>query len=120
MDKQLQDLSSYINSNQCHVSVQILDEVQLAVEEVLFTALVKNLLINAINSTPNGHVDIFIEQKQMTIVDNGTGLDHKSRGYEGFGIGLVLVRDICHKYHWSFSLENNVQQGCVAKVAFSL
>jgi len=127
IEKQLQDLSSYITSNQCCINLQILENVELVVEEVLFTALVKNLLLNAINNTPNGNISIFIEQKQLMIVDNGSGLEHQHRGYEGFGIGLILVRDICQKYHWLFSLENNLEisqennndKGCRAIVTFS-
>ena len=115
---QLDDLQSYIESNQCSSSVQQLEDIELSVEPILFNALLKNLLINAINSSPNGHISLFVDNKQLSIVDNGSGLNHQSRGYEGFGIGLVIVKDICDKYKWKFSLENNVDKGCTAIVKF--
>lgn len=52
------------------------------------------------------------------MIDTGIGLDNKPRGYEGFGIGLTIVKDICNKYAWQFSLENNKTQGCIASVKF--
>ncbi|MCV6589189.1 MAG: hypothetical protein OIF57_09190 [Marinobacterium sp.] len=41
------------------------------------------------------------------MIDNGVGLSAQARGYEGFGIGLKLVEDICARYNWHFSLTEN-------------
>ena len=78
----------------------------------------KNLLKNAINCSVEGKVDLFISPEGVEVIDNGVGLDAKPRGYEGFGIGLNIVRDICEKYHWQFTIKNNVGDGCTATVIF--
>jgi len=52
------------------------------------------------------------------VIDTGVGLGEKARGYEGFGIGLLLVHDICNKYNWRFSLQNNEDAGCCASILF--
>ena len=82
------------------------------------TVVLQNLLKNAIACSENGRVTLLVNEYQIEVIDDGLGLDTKPRGYEGFGIGLVLVRDICRKYNWQFSLENNLGKGCTAKVAF--
>lgn len=119
LSEQVADLASYSESNQCNISIQILENVVLEAEATLFKALLKNLLINAINCSPQGHISVFMDNQHLTIIDNGSGLDSKHRGYEGFGIGLIIVKDICQKYHWSFSLANNQDKGCTASVSFN-
>lgn len=119
IQQELDDIASYIDNNQCTVDYQLLDNMTLHAHPSLFKALFKNLLINAVNSTAQGQVSIFLDQGQLSIIDNGIGLEAESRGYQGFGIGLVIVKDICQKYGWAFSLTNNETQGCTAKVNFS-
>ena len=119
LNEQVTELASYSDSNQCKISIQILDNVVLEAEATLFKALLKNLLINAINCSPQGQISVFMDKQHLTIIDNGSGLDSKHRGYEGFGIGLIIVKDICEKYHWSFSLTNNPDKGCTARVSFN-
>ena len=41
---------------------------------------------------------VFVSEKMVEIIDNGVGLNEKPRGYEGFGIGLQIVNDICQRY----------------------
>jgi len=119
IEQQQEALSSYIHHNNCTITIQVLDNITLPVETTLFNALLKNLLLNAINCTPNGNISVFMDQQQLSVIDNGSGLDNKHRGYEGFGIGLIIVKDICKKYHWSFSLANNPDKGCTAQVTFN-
>ena len=118
INQELLDIETYIQSNECQIDYQILSAFRLSAQPTLFKALFKNLLINAVNSTAKGQVSIFLDKGQLTIIDNGLGLEAQSRGYQGFGIGLVIVKDICQKYGWQFSLENNETQGCTAKVLF--
>ena len=80
--------------------------------------LVGNLLKNAMACTEEGHVNILVADNEIAIVDTGCGLSGKPGG-ESYGLGLMIVRDICAKYHCSFSLVDNVGQvGCTAKVVF--
>ena len=84
----------------------------------LFEAVLHNLLKNAFACSVNSQVSLHITQLGIQVVDNGVGLNTKPRGYEGFGIGLVLVKDICNKYNWQFELVGNESKGCTASIVF--
>lgn len=112
------DLEPTIKANQVSFHQQVQCEFSLSVQPLLFSAIVKNLLKNAVNCSVGGNVDLFISPQRIDVIDNGVGLDAKPRGYEGFGIGLNIVRDICEKYHWQFSIKNNESKGCTASVIF--
>jgi signal transduction histidine kinase len=79
---------------------------------------VGNLLKNAMACTEDGHVNIVVSENELSIVDTGCGLSGKPGG-ESYGLGLMIVRDICAKYDCAFSLEDNADTvGCTAKVIF--
>ena len=83
-----------------------------------FHILLGNLLKNAMACTDEGSVNMVIEENALSIVDTGCGLSGKPGG-ESYGLGLMIVRDICAKYQCSFSLEDNANAvGCTAKVIF--
>jgi signal transduction histidine kinase len=87
-----------------------------------FHILVGNLLKNAMACTEEGYVNIVVSENELSIVDTGCGLSGKPGG-ESYGLGLMIVRDICAKYHCSFSLSDNLSidsgaPGCTAKVIF--
>lgn len=108
-----------LKANQVSLTFKLAHPIELQCHPVLFTALINNLLKNAINCSIGGHVNITISKQSLLVVDNGVGLNQKSRGYEGFGIGLNIVQDICDKYGWQFSLTDNEDKGCSALVTFN-
>ena len=108
--------ATQINNNQVQFSWQLKQTFPMHVEPQLFFAVIQNLLINAINCSVNGKVSLFVSEQSIEVIDTGVGLNDKPRGYEGFGIGLQLVNDICQKYQWQFSLTNNKDAGCSASV----
>jgi signal transduction histidine kinase len=115
---QMSDVEHLLRANNTQFNLQLQQPINMIAEPVLFNVLIKNLLINAINCTFEGRVSLFIDNSQLNVIDSGIGLDNKPRGYEGFGIGLIIVKDICEKYNWQFELNNNVTQGCTASVKF--
>lgn len=119
IQKIVQDFESTIQANQVNFHQELQCDFSLKVQPLLFSAVIKNLLKNAINCSVGGNVSLFISPQQIDVIDNGVGLDAQPRGYEGFGIGLNIVRDICEKYQWQFSLKNNQGDGCTASVIFS-
>ncbi|KTF16922.1 sensor histidine kinase [Pseudoalteromonas sp. H105] len=118
MENIISDYRLTVLANQVSFHYALQCDFTLNAQPLLFAAVVKNLLNNAINCTVNGKVDLFISPQRIDVIDNGVGLDAKPRGYEGFGIGLNIVRDICEKYQWQFLIENNAGGGCTASVVF--
>ncbi|WP_448553617.1 sensor histidine kinase [Thalassotalea montiporae] len=109
-------VSETAKQNQVTLTSQLKAPFALDVEPQLFSAVIQNLLNNAINCSVDGSVSLFVSDQYIDVIDTGVGLDAKPRGYEGFGIGLQLVNDICQKYRWQFLLQNNAKQGCTATV----
>lgn len=116
--KIINDFEPTILANQVSFHQVLQCDFSLNAQPLLFAAVIKNLLKNAINCSVEGKVDLFISPQRIDVIDNGVGLDAKPRGYEGFGIGLNIVRDICEKYHWQFYIKNNLGDGCTASVVF--
>ncbi len=116
--KIISDFEPTIQANQVSFHQELQCDFTLNVQPLLFAAVIKNLLKNAINCSVEGKVDLFISPQRIDVIDNGVGLDSQPRGYEGFGIGLNIVRDICEKYQWQFSIKNNLGDGCTASVIF--
>ncbi len=119
IQKIVQDFEPTIKANQVIFHQELQCDFSLAVQPLLFAAVIKNLLKNAINCSVEGNVSLFISPQRIDVIDNGVGLDAQPRGYEGFGIGLNIVRDICEKYQWQFNIKNNRGDGCTASVIFN-
>lgn len=112
--------SHLLHANNCSVTTYLSDTVNLFVEPLLLESLINNLLINAINCSENSDIIIKLTKSSLSVIDAGVGLNEKPRGYEGFGVGLTLVQDICQRYSWRFNLiENTNTAGCTATVKFS-
>lgn len=112
------NISKRIQSNNVNFQTHLPEPLTINAEPILVTSLISNLLLNAINCSIDGDVTLKVTAQYIQVIDNGVGLNKKDRGYEGFGIGLNVVKDICHKYQWQFSLTNNKTQGCTALVTF--
>ncbi len=115
----VKDFEATIKANNVVFHQELQCDFNLSVQPLLFSAVIKNLLKNAINCSIDGNVSLFVSPQRIDVIDDGIGLEAQPRGYEGFGIGLNIVRDICKKYQWQFSINNNVRKGCTASVIFN-
>jgi len=86
--------------------------------EAAFHILLGNIIKNAFAWTEQGEVRVKVTQTGIDVIDSGPGLSNSAAGPEGFGLGLLLVRDICHRYGWQFELMENRDKGCCATVRF--
>lgn len=86
--------------------------------EAGFKILLGNLLKNAFAYTDEGSITVSIDKNKIEVIDTGIGIAPEPRGNEGYGLGLLIAKDICRKYEWQFSLENNIHNGCTASLRF--
>lgn len=115
-----QALAIKADANQTRIKLLLEQDFALNAEPLLLYSAVHNIALNAINSTHNGEVELSFNSDRVVVIDNGVGLNEKARGYEGFGVGLLLVKDICQKYGWQFQLSaNHHHKGCIAKISFN-
>ncbi|GLR70028.1 sensor histidine kinase [Agaribacter marinus] len=114
------ELEDKIDANQVEFHWQLESSFSLFANQLLLKVAIQNLLSNAMICSNQGKVMMFISASGIDIVDNGVALQSSHRGLDGFGIGLVLVEDICKKYDWVFSLHNNLESGCTANIRFSV
>lgn len=112
------NFTQLLETNDVTLNSQVLNTFSLKAHPILLSAVISNLLKNAINCSLGGNVSLFISEKGIDIIDDGVGLSAKPRGYEGFGIGLKIVQDICDKYHWPFDIKDNPSKGCAVAVSF--
>jgi len=116
IDNVAESLEPIIQANNVSFHYSLQQEFVLPSEPLLISAILQNLLTNSIKCSINGDVTLSISKRKIVVLDNGLGLESKPRGYEGFGIGLQLVRDICDRYDWSFQITNNSDIGCTASI----
>ena len=119
IDKITANFNELLIANDVKLTAEVLSSTELNAHPLLFSAVISNLLKNAINCTLGGQVSLFVSASGIDVIDSGVGLACKPRGYEGFGIGLKIVTDICDKYGWDFTLKDNANKGCTASIRFS-
>lgn len=79
--------------------------------------LLGNLLKNAFTWSESGQVELRVEERRIQVIDQGTGLANKVQQAQGNGLGLLIVRDICHRYGWRFELADGPNGGCIASLS---
>jgi len=101
-----------------HKSVQhhvvMKEKTAIKMPETAFNILLGNLVKNAFACTEQGAVSMEVSSTAIKVIDTGIGLNSKPRGEEGYGLGLLIARDICHKYGWQLTLNNHRHSGCIA------
>lgn len=96
--------------------------------------LLINLLRNGISYTPEGQVQVEIQQKAVTVKDTGIGMTSTelSQAFEpfyrsergrsnspGHGLGLSIVRRLVHQFQWKISVQSNVGEGTEVTINFA-
>lgn len=114
------------------IALQIIIEQPLSVRmpTSMFFILLANVVKNAFASTEQGQITLVANAQCIKVIDSGKGLPSSSNNSnlshqaptrsdipEGFGLGLLLVRDICQRYNYRFELTNNLNTtGCTATI----
>jgi signal transduction histidine kinase len=88
---------------------------------------VNNLLLNAVNFTQQGFIDVKLTPTEFTVRDTGIGIPPKdlSRIFErryrgaqsrGLGLGLYLVSRICQRLGWSIETSSAEGAGTIFRI----
>jgi signal transduction histidine kinase len=126
IDEAIEDRQNEIRLNGIKVNNHVDADVLITSNRSLLNVVVNNLLANAIKHAPGGIVDIAFVDGQLSIRDDGSGLDAddidqlfkpgvsgpNSRGY---GLGLYISKLICDQQNWQLEL-NNASPGTIAKI----
>jgi two-component system heavy metal sensor histidine kinase CusS len=122
-----------------HVTISSSGEGQICADPDLFERAVGNLLDNALRFTPeNGSIQIALSERnadfEVAVSDTGCGIapEHlprvfdrfyraeSSRGSDGAGLGLALVKSILDLHGGSATIESKIGQGTTVKLTFPL
>ena len=115
------------------VEIQVDAECRLLVAgpEPALSAVIRNLLRNALCYTDTGRVRISIASRRLRIEDSGIGMDPQQikeafqpyfRGepqrHGGHGVGLTIVRRFADRFHWSVAIQSEPGIGTQVEVGF--
>jgi two-component system, OmpR family, heavy metal sensor histidine kinase CusS len=122
-----------------HVTITCSGEGHIYADPDLFERALGNLLDNALRFTPeSGSIQIGLSEHdgrfEVAVSDNGRGIDPEhlprvfdrfyradsSRGSDGAGLGLALVKSIVDLHGGSAIIESNVGRGTTVKLIFPL
>ena len=99
-------------------NINVNHSLTIKMPESAFKILLGNLIKNAFANTSEGHIDINVSHQKIEISDTGVGLLDQTKTNEGYGLGLLLVNDICKQFGCEFSLLANKDKGCTAFIVF--
>lgn len=109
-----------IKNKSIELKLRIKEDFYINAPLIVFEIVLGNILRNAIQAMQEGTISIDIENNILTVHDEGMGLNtlEQNNTYEGYGLGCMIIEDLCTRYHWKFTLENHAEKGCVATVEF--
>ncbi|MEF2175336.1 MAG: HAMP domain-containing sensor histidine kinase [Candidatus Absconditabacteria bacterium] len=135
-----QEISNIYNSLKSkaiekNISIQISNSSPCKINANLghFNVMISNIINNSIKYTNDGgQINIEVNKSYVKITDNGVGIskdnlenvfkrffkEDNSRGSDGYGIGLSLVKKISNIYAWNVSIQSEKGQGTTVRVRF--
>ncbi len=111
----IEEHAHLISNKEVTWKIKMLAKPEISMPPATFHILLGNLIKNAFAYTESGTVIIEADKHYLKIIDTGIGLSNKNEKH-GYGLGLLLVRDICQQYHCHFSIADNEMIGCTATV----
>ena len=103
------------------------EPVTVAGSPVMVACVVNNLLLNAVNFTQAGTIDVKLTPRELMVRDTGIGIppadlsrifERRYRGAHsrGLGLGLYLVNRICQRLGWSIETSSTEGSGTTFRV----
>ena len=108
-----------IRDKNIKVHINVTSAITLNVPATVVRILLGNLIKNAFGYTRSGEILLQLDNHCFRVLDTGPGIESVPEDYAGHGLGLMMVRDICTRQGWRFSISSrNDWQGCVAMITF--
>jgi signal transduction histidine kinase len=118
-----------LKNKNVQVQLDVHGQPRLAVNPLLFSSVVGNLIRNSFTHTEQGEVRLQLTEHQLVIADTGMGISreeisrvfmrrYKGEKSTGEGIGLSLVKKICDRYGWIIELTSEPGQGTRTTLTF--
>jgi two-component system, OmpR family, heavy metal sensor histidine kinase CusS len=120
-----------------HVAINCSGQGQISADPALFERAVGNLVDNALRFTPaNGSIQIALAERakefEVAVSDNGSGIapEHlprvfdrfyraeSSRGSDGAGLGLALVKSIVDLHGGTATIQSKIGRGTTVSLTF--
>jgi len=120
-----------------HVAINCSGQGQISADPALFERAVGNLVDNALRFTPeNGSIQIALAERtndfEVAVSDNGSGVPPEhlprvfdrfyraepSRGSDGAGLGLALVKSIVDLHGGTAKIQSEVGRGTTVSITF--
>jgi signal transduction histidine kinase len=108
------------------VNVEV-EPVTVAGAPVMMACVVNNLLLNAVNFTQEGGINVKLSREELVVRDTGIGIppedlsrifERRYRGAQsrGLGLGLYLVSRICGKLGWKIETRSSPGVGTTFRI----
>lgn len=118
----VQQLSEQIQRKPVTLEFQNLSNYPRFVPKGMAGSIVSNLLINALNHTEQGAIELIVHDDRLIVRDNGYGInmddiphifERRYRGgrSRGQGLGLYIVKRICQSLNWRISVSSAPGKG---------
>lgn len=112
VQEQIEDLSYLLEGKEIDLSIQAAaDDPIICVAITPLQIVLANLIRNAFQHTNEGQVSIDITAEQITIRNRDEQSTPALQNKESFGLGLLLVQELCERLDWTFTIE-----GCESEV----
>lgn len=122
----------WLGKKPVQVIVEEHGKLEVAAHPGILSVLVANLVRNAFRYTEQGTITVLFDDKQLTVIDTGIGIDIPTQAqlFKGYiksnsgnknrpGLGLTIVQRICERYGWRVSFESKRGHGSQFTVLFT-
>lgn len=131
VDAELEKLCLIIEGKPIAIQVEAVCCLWVIGPEQVVSAVIRNLLRNALSYTDVGQIQVIITPQQLCITDSGIGMSEQEikaafqpyfrgelqqRG--GHGVGLTIVRRFADRFRWSVDIQSDLGVGTQVKIGF--
>ncbi|MCB1985927.1 MAG: HAMP domain-containing histidine kinase [Burkholderiales bacterium] len=122
----------WLGKKPVQVNVEETGRLEINAHPGILSVLVANLVRNAFRYTEQGSITVSLNDRQLTVIDTGIGIDMSTQAqlFKGYvnsnsgdnnrpGLGLSIVQRICERYGWQASFESQKGHGSQFTVLFT-